>query len=131
MSEELSENSEMSALVEASSLVRSLAEPCPAGDSVKAAIRRSARKLHGWRVSRVKDLWYADPRVSVRGDELNELRAADRAKKREQEAKDGYRQMLSRIARLEQMLCVSGQDFDGDQADASRDMDGAADRAVD
>lgn len=37
--------------------------------SVKERITKAARELK-WSISRVKDVWYADPRVSIGGDEL-------------------------------------------------------------
>jgi len=37
--------------------------------SVKERINFAARKL-GWTPSRVKDTWYADPRISISGEEL-------------------------------------------------------------
>ena len=86
----------MSALVEASSLVRRVAEPCPAGDSVKAAIGRAARKLR-WNYTRVRAFWYADDRVTVTGDELNQLRAAAK----QTGARD---EVLARLESVEQML---------------------------
>lgn len=61
MSEIQSEKSEMSSVVEASTLIRRVAEPRPVGDSVKAAIRRAARAL-GFSFSRAKDIWYGDAR---------------------------------------------------------------------
>lgn len=63
----------MSALVEAQSLLRKVAEPVPAGDSVKAAICRASRRLR-WNFNRTKSLWYGDQRAKVSGDELNQLR---------------------------------------------------------
>jgi hypothetical protein len=109
---------EMSALVEASSLVRRVAEPCPAGDSVKAAMLRSARKLR-WNYTRVRAFWYADDRVKVTGDELNELRAAAQTT----EAKD---EVLARLESVEQMLRALASrmpqdaDFYGSHADTLR-----------
>ncbi len=40
--------------------------------SVKTRIHMAARKL-GWSSSRTKDVWYADPRVSISADELREI----------------------------------------------------------
>jgi len=72
MSEFASEQSEMSSLAEASALVRRVAEPRPAGDKVKAAIVRAARRL-GFPVSRTKDLWYRDAR-RIDAHEMDRLR---------------------------------------------------------
>lgn len=112
MSEKASENSEtrspvVSALEEASGIVRYLAEPCPAGDSVRAAILRSARRLRGWSASRVKAVWYADGRTRVSGDELNDLR---RIAQINQEAKarveyaDVAEQLAALAAKLDALL---------------------------
>lgn len=125
MSENASEKSEnrsvvMSALVEASSLVRRLAEPRPPGDSVRAAILRSARRLRGLSPSRVKDIWYEDDRVCVSGDELNELR---RAAQHEQEAKASaeYVELLGRIAVLTARLDSIDPDFHREAVAGLRD----------
>lgn len=66
------EQSEMSSVVEASELVRRVAEPRAVGDSVKAAIVRAARRL-GFPHSRTKDLWYAHAR-RIDADEMDRLR---------------------------------------------------------
>src|ERR1700755_264804 len=50
-----------SSLEEARFLVRKCAEPCPAGESVKAAIRRSSRRLQ-LPFTRIRDVWYGDAR---------------------------------------------------------------------
>ena len=69
------ENSKISMTVEqASEIVRNAAEPRPVGDSVKAAIRRAARRL-GWDHSRTFSIWYADPRVRLHTEECDALRA--------------------------------------------------------
>ncbi|KQS79062.1 hypothetical protein ASG25_10780 [Rhizobium sp. Leaf384] len=47
----------------------------PAGQgSVKIRIDQAARKL-GWSASRTRDVWYADPRVSISAEELREIEA--------------------------------------------------------
>ena len=38
----------------------------------KERIRHAARRL-GWTYSRTKDAWYADPRISVRADEVRDI----------------------------------------------------------
>ncbi len=42
--------------------------------SVKERITKAARDLK-WSISRAKDVWYADPRVSIGGDELRVIEA--------------------------------------------------------
>lgn len=41
----------------------------PRVGSVKARINKAARDL-GWTVTRTRDAWYADPRVSINADEM-------------------------------------------------------------
>lgn len=41
----------------------------PGPGSVKERIRYAARRL-GWAYSRTRDAWYADPRISISGEEL-------------------------------------------------------------
>ena len=109
MVEEASE-SKMPALVEAQALVRRIAEPVPAGDSCKAAIGRAARRLK-WGFSRVRSIWYADPRTKVSGDELNELRnAANQSAGAENE-------LLARLAFIEERLRQIDPEFFGPEID--------------
>ena len=51
------ESSEMSCEYEAAILLKRIAEPRQVGDSVKAAILRSAQRL-GWKPSRTREIWY-------------------------------------------------------------------------
>ncbi|MET3601834.1 hypothetical protein [Martelella mangrovi] len=46
----------------------------PAIGSVKARIRHAARLL-GWAPTRTRDAWYADPRISISGEELADVEA--------------------------------------------------------
>ncbi|WP_244479385.1 hypothetical protein [Rhizobium sp. Leaf384] len=41
---------------------------------MKIRIDQAARKL-GWSASRTRDVWYADPRVSISAEELREIEA--------------------------------------------------------
>ena len=61
-----------SSIEEAQSLVRRCAEPRPAGDLVKAAVRRAAQRL-GIPFSRVRDIWYGDAR-RIDAGEMDKLR---------------------------------------------------------
>ena len=59
---------------QAQALIKRVAEPRPVGDSVKAAILRADRRL-GWRnPARVKNIWYADRRVSLTVAEWERLK---------------------------------------------------------
>jgi hypothetical protein len=104
----------MDALMEARLLVRQLAEPVPAGDSVKAAICRASRKLR-WNFSRVRSLWYADPRTKVSADEMTELRQA--AKSTKAGATDD---LLARLECIEARLNQIDPDFHRAQIDSLR-----------
>ena len=70
----------MSALREASVLVRQIAFP----ETGKAALVRVTRRLKTWTYNRVKDVYYADPRIRISGDEIDYLRAIAFAKKNEE-----------------------------------------------
>jgi hypothetical protein len=132
MEEEVSENSEKSSeckivflttLEEAQSLVRDLAKPCPPGDKTKAAIRRAYRRIGCWTQNRVRDVWYADRRIAVSGDEINHLRAVAAARRREGEARDYLKEFDERITRLEACLQVpKGQDLHRAAVDAGHAM---------
>lgn len=67
-----SEQSEMSSVSEASSLLRRVAGPRDVEDSVKALIRRAARRLQ-WGFSRTKDIWYGNAR-RIDAAEMDRLR---------------------------------------------------------
>lgn len=116
----------MSAIAEASFLIRRIAGPRQADESVKLTMRRTARRLAGWSANRVKDLWYADPRVKVSGDELLQLRAV--ARSNEDKARDEYRELNQRIARLEARLLATDADFYGPDIAALRGSIGVAGR---
>jgi hypothetical protein len=68
----LPNSSHASSIDEAQTLVRRCAEPRPAGDQVKAAVRRASQRL-GIPYSRVRDIWYGDAR-RIDADEMDKLR---------------------------------------------------------
>jgi hypothetical protein len=68
----LPNSSYASSIDEAQTLVRRCAEPRPAGDQVKAAVRRASQRL-GIPFSRVRDIWYGDAR-RIDADEMDKLR---------------------------------------------------------
>ena len=70
----LSNSSHASTIDEAQTLVRRCAEPRPAGDLVKAAIRRASRWLD-LPFSRTRDIWYGDAR-RIDAEEMDRLRQA-------------------------------------------------------
>ena len=71
MSEKRSEKSEMSSVEFAQCALRERVSP-PSVGSVKARLRHAARSL-GWSQNRVKDIWYADPRISISADEIRKI----------------------------------------------------------
>jgi hypothetical protein len=74
----LPNSSYASSIDEAKILVRRCAEPRPAGDQVKAAVRRASQRL-GIPFSRVRDIWYGEAR-RIDADEMDKLRQeADKA----------------------------------------------------
>jgi hypothetical protein len=117
-----SSESEMSVLCEAQTLVRRIAEPCPAGDSVKAAIGRASRRV-GLGFTRVRALWYADERISVSAVEMDKLRRAAGARGKADVHRDD---LAIRVEALEQQLRALASripqdaDFYGAQADLLR-----------
>ena len=64
----------MSMVCEASGLVRQIAAPATG----KAALLRAYRKIGTWTYNRVKDVYYADSRVRISGDEIDKLRRTAR-----------------------------------------------------
>ncbi len=73
MSEKASEKSKMSTVEFCQRALREEIAP-PGIGNVQARIRASARLL-GWSYTRTKDAWYADPRISIKPDELFRIEA--------------------------------------------------------
>src|SRR5690606_20312953 len=71
MSEKASEKSKMSSVEFVQTALRDHIAP-PSTGSVKARLRLAARAL-GWSQNRVKDAWYADPRISISADEIRKV----------------------------------------------------------
>ncbi|MBP1091922.1 hypothetical protein [Bradyrhizobium diazoefficiens] len=116
------------ALREASSLIRQLAGDGCAGESVKSILRRLARRLKNWKPSRIKDVWYADPRVAIRGEELEQLRAmvGPRDQGATLDELTELRSTVARLARYESLLERIDAEFFGPQVSATRDQAGQA-----
>lgn len=68
----LPNSSYASSIDEAQTLVRRCAEPRPAGDLVKAAIRRASSRLD-LPFSRTRDIWYGDAR-RIDSEDMDRLR---------------------------------------------------------
>jgi hypothetical protein len=104
----------MSALAEASHLLRVVAGPYPAGDKAKTAQDRAWRRLKTWSRNRVEDIWKARPRVSVSAEELEQLRRIAREREAE-DARAVVREAREIIARLEQCLRLSHPQLDREE----------------
>lgn len=73
MSEKASEKSEMSTVEFCQRALREEIAP-PIIGSVQARISAAARQL-GWSYTRTRDAWYADPRISIKPEELFRVEA--------------------------------------------------------
>lgn len=140
MSEMRTEKSEvvsMSAVAEASALLRRIAEPRPVGDSVKAAITRACRRVARhipshwtrWHVGRAEDIWHRQAH-GVWAEELDAIRAAADARIL-QEARNERAALRARLARLEAALRISDEDFHRPELDALGSVAGGPDRPLD
>ena len=118
----------MSAVAEAVSLLRTIAAPRAADDSVKALIVRAARRV-GFGFERAKSLWYGEARW-VDAEEMDTLRAvaAARAARQEAEAIHDRQRLVERIAVIEARLAQIDPDFHGEDVAALRVFRGAGGR---
>lgn len=73
MSEKSSEKSEMSTIAFCQNAMRTEIAP-PSLGSVQTRIATAARRL-GWSYTRTRDAWYADPRISIKPEELFRVEA--------------------------------------------------------
>ena len=96
--EKVSKSSEMSAIAEASQLLRIVAEPRPVGDSVKSAITRAARRV-GFPIARAENIWRQEAR-RIDASEMDRLRAVA-MQKQEATARDEIAELRARIAKIE------------------------------
>jgi hypothetical protein len=99
--------SDVALLREASRLLRRLAQPSTAGESVKACQRRVYRRLKTWTFNRVRDVWRPDPRIRVRAHEIEQLRMAAERRHADEAALADLRALQQRIERLERVLAAS------------------------
>ncbi len=127
ISEKSSEGEKMSAtaLAEAHLLVQQVA-----GDSgsVKERLLRASRALPTFSFNRVRDLFYADPRARVGGDELDYLRSKVGSANLKA-AQDEYAELGKRVARLEALLSES-ENHRRSLLDAGRDAAGLSHRTM-
>jgi hypothetical protein len=120
ISENWSEAMSTAVLNEASCLLRELAGPRRADESMKAVLRRVCRPLKSWKPSRVRDIWYRDRRVKVRAEEIEQLRELTSQREQDRAAKDELAQLRTRISRLETLLAQTDEAFHGASLDALR-----------
>lgn len=83
-----------------------------------------ARRLR-WSASRTKDVWYADPRVSLKATELRQIEEAAGVRYGKQELAE----VDALIARAEALLHGSDEDFHRPFVAALRAFIGALDRS--
>lgn len=98
MSEKASEKSEMSTVEFCQRALREEISP-PVIGSVKARISAASRQL-GWSYTRTRDAWYADPRISIKPEELFRVEAVSGLSYARQE----MRKNDTAIARAEALL---------------------------
>jgi len=98
-------------LNEAAGLLRELAGNRRADESMKAVLRRVRRRLADWKPSRVRDIWYRDPRVKLRAGEIEQLRAIENRRVEDKAAVDELAELRNRISRLEALLASSDEAF--------------------
>lgn len=111
--ESQSEAMSTATLREAADLLRELAGGREADESVKAVLRRVSRKLVDWSPSRVRDVWYRDPRVKLRAGEIEQLRVVAKRSAQDKASVDELEQLRTRILRLEVLLERSDEAFHG------------------
>ncbi len=123
MSEKRLEKSEMSSVDFASTALQRYVAPRASGRNIKDRIRIASRKL-GWSFSRTKDVWYADPRVSISVDEMREIEETAGVKYGRAEV----RTIDDLIAKADALLDGQDADFHRPFVDAFRAFVGALDR---
>lgn len=91
--------------------------------SIKERITRAARRT-GWSFNRTRDVWYADPRVSIKAEQLVQIEALSGLEyaRREVRTNDDI------IARAEALLDGPDADFFGPWVAAIRAAVGLRDR---
>ena len=98
--------------------------PLGTAQFVSTRIRNAARRL-GWSYSRAKDVWYADPRVSIKPRELRRIEEIAGVRYGRQEV----REIDAILSRADALLMGSDPDFVGAFVAALRTFAGALDRS--
>jgi len=110
MSENLLEKSEMSSVEFSSAALKRYVAPKGSGQNVKDRIRVAARRL-GWSFSRTKDVWYADPRVSISAEELRAI-----------EETAGIKYGRIEVRTIDELIAKADALLDGPEADFYRPL---------
>lgn len=123
MSEKLSEKSEMSELVFASTMMQTRIAPPGSAGSKGERLRNAAMALR-WKFSRARDVWYADERVSLKPRELRKIEELTGVKYGQREVKETDRL----IERADALLEGQPAHFRGAFIAAMRAFAGSLDR---
>ena len=105
-------------LNEAANLLRMVAGDRRADESKKAVLRRIGRDIKKWKPSRIKDVWYRDPRVRIRADEVEYLRALVDQRTEPKADVDELATLRTRIARLESIIEATAPSLAGSRLPA-------------
>lgn len=118
-------NSYGTSVAKASDLLHELSQPRPTGDPVKAAIQRAVSRINremsrpeSFGYWRGYDLWYRKAR-RVESFEKTAIILAIKTKRRD-DARREFRELHSRMLRLEAMLSESDPEFHRDDIQAIR-----------
>jgi len=120
-------------LEEAADLLRQIAGGRGADESLKSVFRKLNRKLVGWSDNRIRDIWRRDPRIRVRAEEVDQLRAiAGETDGRETIRNElaELRSTVERLAKYEALLERIDAELYGPQISAARDQVGQARRLL-
>lgn len=107
--------SNLTALVEASALLKIMAAP----EKGKRALLALSRKLP-WSYRHIKAVWYCEERTMVCADQMKQLRRAAKLAQEEQEATNEIAQLRARLARLESLLLTQDEAFHSENLAAVR-----------
>ena len=123
MSDNAVEKSDMSSVEFTQYALRNHIAP-PSIGSVKARLRLASRRL-GWTYNRVRDAWYADPRISISADEIRKIEEQTGLRYGREE----LRTITEIINRADALLDGPEADFFRPFVDAIRAMARLADRS--
>lgn len=115
--EKRSEISEMTSIAFAQHALRERVAP-PSVGSVKARLRYAVTAMNrrNWSANRVKDVWYADPRISLSADEIRDLEEITGLRYGRRELKE----LDQLISRADALLEGTNEDFYRPFVDAFR-----------